>query len=121
MPSTTKLFETECRGDVAIVTATDNLSEFAYEALEREASEVLSLLQQAHCRHVVVDLGRTDYVGSTALGLFLKLWKLARSNQGNMAVCGLSENEREVFATMKLDALWPIRDTLEEALAAVRR
>lgn len=113
------LFLTECRDKIAIVTATRDLSEFVYESLETEATSVMALLGDGQCRSVVIDLSRTDYCGSTALGLFLKIWKLTRANNGKMSFCGLSENEKEVFATMKLDSLWPICDTLEESLAAV--
>ena len=120
MSSSLKMFITEIRDDIAVVTATKNLSEFVYEKLEAEAADVLELLTDARCRSVVIDLSQTEYCGSTALGLFLKIWKLTRSNKGKMSFCGLSANEKEVFATMKLDSLWPICDTLDESLAAVR-
>ena len=95
-------------------------SDLVFEALESQAADVLALLKDRQCRSVIVDLSRTDYCGSTALGLFLKLWKQTRINNGNMAFCGLSANEEEVFATMKLDSLWPLCKTLDEALDAVR-
>ena len=120
MASLPKLFEVSQKDDIAIVTAMRDLSEFVYEALESEAADVLALLKNEHCRSVVVDLSPTEYCGSTALGLFLKIWKQTRANNGKMSFCGLSENEQEVFATMKLDSLWPLCETLDEALAAVR-
>jgi len=120
MASSPKLFEISRQDDIAIVTATSNLSEFVFEALESQAADVLALLKDGQCRSVIVDLSRTDYCGSTALGLFLKLWKQTRINNGKMSFCGLSANEEEVFATMKLDSLWPLCKTLDEALDAVR-
>ena len=120
MKASANLFEHECLDDTIVVTATRDLSEFEYETLESEAANVLALLGKGEYKNVVVDLSRSDYCGSTALGLFLKLWKYARQNQGAVAFCGLSDNEREVFNTMKLDSLWPICETREEALAAVR-
>ena len=120
MASLPKLFEIARQDDIVIVTAMRDLSKFVYEALESEAADVLALLKDEHCRSVVVDLSPTDYCGSTALGLFLKIWKQTRANNGKMSFCGLSANEMEVFATMKLDSLWPLCDTLDEALDAVR-
>jgi anti-anti-sigma factor len=120
MASSPKLFEISQQDDIVIVTAMRDLSEFVYEALESEAVDVLALLKDGHCRSVVVDLSPTDYCGSTALGLFLKIWKQTRANNGKMSFCGLSANEHEVFATMKLDSLWPLCDTLDEAMEAVR-
>lgn len=120
MASSQKLFEIARRDDIAVITATRDLSEFVYEALESEASDVLALLKDGRCRSVVVDLSQAEYCGSTALGLFLKLWKQTRANHGKMSFWGLSANEEEVFATMKLDSLWPLCKTLDEALQAVR-
>lgn len=113
------LFTIDCLNETIVITATSDLSEFEYEALEEEADEALAFLVKGDHKNVVVDLSRSDYCGSTALGLFLKLWKQARRNGGRMALYGLSENEREVFATMKLDTLWPICATRDEALVAV--
>jgi len=120
MSPSKKLFEMECQDDTVILIAKADLSEFEYEALEEEAAEAMSLLCAGDHKNVVVDLSETDYCGSTALGLFLKLWKQSRSYNGAMAFCGLSENELEIFATMRLELLWPICETREQALEAVQ-
>ena len=117
----TNLFEMEYQDDTIILIAKADLSEFEFEALEAEATQAVSLLSSGKHKNIVIDLSETDYCGSTALGLFLKLWKQARSNDGAMAFCGLSDNEREIFATMRLDLLWPIFEKREQALAAVRK
>jgi stage II sporulation protein AA (anti-sigma F factor antagonist) len=70
-------------------------------------------------KNVVVDLCRTDYCGSTALGLIVRLWRRVRQNGGRMALCNLSEHEREIFAIAKLDSLWPICLSREDALQAI--
>ena len=113
------LFEIAPRGETLVVKSARDLTEFAYDKLEDEAHEVLSLLERPEFRNVVVDLSRSDYCSSTALGLFLKFWKSARDRGGAMVFCGLSPHEHEVFRTMKLDALWPICQTLDEALKIV--
>ena len=121
MNPSTNLFEMECRDDTVILIAKADLSEFEYETLEAEATEAMSLLSTGEHKNIVVDLSGTDYCGSTALGLFLKLWKQTRRDDGAMAFCGLSDNEREIFATMRLELLWPIFEKREQALAAVRK
>jgi hypothetical protein len=37
-----------------------------------------------------------------------------------MAFCGVSDHEREILKVTKLDGLWPICDSREEALKAVQ-
>ncbi len=62
----------------------------------------------------------TDYYGSTALGFFLKLWKRIRSVDGKMAFCNVSPYEQEVLRLTRLDTLWPICGTREDALQCLR-
>jgi anti-anti-sigma factor len=77
-------------------------------------------LDQLGFRNILLDFEGTDYYGSTALGLFLKLWKRVRSLDGNMAFCNVSEHEREVLRLTRLDSLWPICGTREEALETLQ-
>ena len=116
----TALFEIECQGDIVIVTPSKDLGEFDYEQSVAESREALELLDQTkNKKNVVIDFSKTDYFGSTALGVFLKLWKRVRQRDGHMAFCGLSEHEREILAVTKLDRLWSICDSKESALKAV--
>ncbi len=115
------LFEIECRDDIVIVTPNADLGEFGYEQLDAESREALELLDRTtNKKNVVIDFSKTDYFGSTALGLFLKLWKRVRRRDGHMALCGLSEHEREILAVTKLDKLWSVCDSKEAALKAAR-
>lgn len=116
------LFEIETEGDTVVVTPTTNLGEFDYQELVEEADELLKLLEgTADKRNVVVDFHRTDYFGSTALGFLLKLRKITSGRQGEMALCGVSEHEREILASTKLDSLWPIVESREQALESVKK
>jgi anti-anti-sigma factor len=114
----TGLFEVEQDGDVLVVTPTADLRELYYRDIEEGAGGILDRLG-AGVRGVVLDFHRTDYYGSTALGFFLRLWKRVSENGGRMAFCNVSEHEREVLAVTRLDTLWPICGSREEALKAV--
>lgn len=114
------LLSIECRNGVIVVTPLSDLGEFAVNRVEKGAEQALTKFQETHdCRHVVVDFCRTDYFGSSALGLFVRLWKRVRQRQGRMAMCNLSKHESEVLKITRLDEFWAICDTLEEATASV--
>jgi anti-anti-sigma factor len=118
--STTTLFEVEREGDVVVVTPTANLGESEYRDIEAGGRGVLDLLAAPGVRGVVLDFRRTDYYGSTALGFFLRLWKRVCASGGRMAFCNVSDHEREILTATRLDTLWPLCGSREEALRQVR-
>ena len=120
MDSATNVFEIERQGDTVIVTPVRNLGEFAYQEVENEAATVLSLLDKGDVKNVVLDFQKTDHYGSTALGFFIKLLKRVRSLHGQMALCHVSAHELDILRLLKLDKVWPICASRDEALAVVR-
>lgn len=120
MNATMGLFEVGQEGDTLLVSPTANLGELDCGQIESEGRGVLDLMANPSVRNVVLDFRRTDYCGSTALGLFLRLWKRVRGRGGRMAFCNVSEHEREILAVTKLDGLWPVCRSREEALRVVR-
>jgi anti-anti-sigma factor len=113
-------FELEQQGDILIVTPTANLCEVGFPQVETGAEEILDRLNDQSIRGVILDFGRTDYFGSTALGFFLRLWKRMQTSNRRMAFCNLSSHEREILDVTKLVDLWSLCGSREEALQAVR-
>jgi anti-anti-sigma factor len=120
MATAVETFEVEREGPTLIVTAVTDLRELEFPKVEAGAKEILDLLRNGTIQNVVLDFHRTDWYGSTALGFFVRLWKRVRDRDGRMAFCGVSEHEREILEVMKLDGLWPICPSREEALKAAR-
>jgi anti-anti-sigma factor len=114
------IFEIEREGDTIIVIPAVDLRELDYQRIEERARTILELLNGSNIKNVVLDFHKTDYFGSTALGVFLKLWKRVSSKNGRMALCNISDNEKEILQIMKLDHFWPICSSRIEALVAVR-
>ena len=106
-------------GQTVVLTPAENLSELAFEQIERDAVHALQLLDGTRTKNAVLDFRNTDYFGSTALSFFVKLWMRVREVGGAMAFCNLSEHEREILGITRLDTLWSICDSREEALQSV--
>lgn len=120
MLTTSPCIEMDRLGATVVVRPCGDLGEFTYIDLEQEIASALRRIDNhPGIRNVVVDLEDSDYFGSSAIGLFVRLWKCVRSRQGKMAMCHLSEHEAEVLHVSDLDSLWPICSDLEAALHAV--
>jgi anti-anti-sigma factor len=119
LPATEKLIETRRVGEVVVVTPTSDLRELEHKRIAGEAEEVLALIGNDDARSVVLDFRNIEYYGSTALGFFVTLWKRVRERGGRMALCNVSEGERMILEATRLDTVWPICATIDEAMKSV--
>lgn len=115
-----RFFTVETAEDVLVVAPLGDVADADNEAVQANVTELLAMLAAPGLRHVVFDFRSVPYFGSAMLETMLTLWRDVRSRGGRLAVCNLSEAERELIATVKFDTLWPIGATREDALAAVR-
>jgi anti-sigma B factor antagonist len=115
-----RIFEVETAPDTLVIVPVANLSELSHNELEQEAAEIIQQFETSNLRHVVIDFQQTDYFGSTALGFFVKLWKMVIHRQGRMALCGISKHEEDILKTTRLDQIWPLFTTRPDALQAVK-
>ncbi|MER5457080.1 STAS domain-containing protein [Micromonospora sp. NPDC002389] len=67
--------------------------------------------------HVVVDLGRTDLIDSTALGLLVRAHHRVAERGATLCVAARSPLIRQVLRVTRLDEVFPLVDTRADALA----
>lgn len=103
------------RGTI-IATPVRNLGELDSDLFAADVDGILGLLMQRRARNLIFDLSRTEFFGSDAIHLFLRLHRGVRESGGRMAFCHASGNEREVLTLMALDTLWPIFSSRSDAL-----
>lgn len=108
MYATTPIFEIRRLHGVVVVTPVRNLSELEFQQIE---SELRELGRDPDVTRVLVDFGRTDYCGSTALGMLLWLTRVLRERGGSLTLCNLSAHEREILNVTGLGDAWPISDS----------
>lgn len=114
------MFELHEQGDTLVLVPVADLDELRLMEIQASGRAVLARLGSSPIRNVIVDFGRTDYFGSTAMGFLIRFWKRIRERQGRMVLCCPSAHERELLELSRLDGIWPIYASREEALAAVR-
>ncbi len=66
----------------------------------------------------LIDFTRTGYIDSSGLGVLVSLSKKIRDEGGDLRLAGLNEDLKTLFELTKLDTLFAITDSAEEALAA---
>ena len=64
----------------------------------------------------VVDFSDTGYIDSSGLGVLVSVSKKIREAGGELSLSGLNEDLRMLFELTKLDTLFRIFDTKDEAL-----
>jgi anti-sigma B factor antagonist len=69
-------------------------------------------------RKFVIDFSETGYIDSSGLGVLVSLSKKIREVGGDLRLAGLNDDLRTLFELTKLDTLFTITDSVEEAVAA---
>jgi anti-sigma B factor antagonist len=67
-------------------------------------------------RKFVIDFANTGYIDSSGLGVLVSLSKKIREQGGELRLSSLNEDLRTLFELTKLDTLFRIADTREQAL-----
>lgn len=69
-------------------------------------------------RKFVIDCTQTGYIDSSGLGALVSLSRKVREQGGELRIAGLNEDLRALFELTKLDTLFHISPTADEALAS---
>jgi anti-sigma B factor antagonist len=68
-------------------------------------------------RRFLIDCGKTGYIDSSGLGALVSLARKVRDLGGELRIAGLNEDLRSLFELTKLNTLFHISQTADEALA----
>ena len=103
-------------GDVVTVRLSGRLDSSAASSAEEQLSAALVGTPP----RVAIDMSELVYISSAGLRVLLVLAKKVQQQQGKVALGGLAENVREVFAVSGFDTIFPIEPDPAAAVAAVR-
>jgi anti-sigma B factor antagonist len=105
-------FEITQEKDVTIVEVTGQLIVGNRQELK---DNVLKLLDGGS-RKYLIDFRDTAYIDSSGLGVLVSLSKKIREKGGEMRLSNLNEDLRTLFELTKLDPLFHIADSRDQAL-----
>src|SRR5918999_2533616 len=69
-------------------------------------------------RRLLIDFSRTGYIDSSGLGALVSISKRVREAGGELRLSGLNDDLRSLFELTKLDTLFAITETPDQALAS---
>jgi anti-anti-sigma factor len=103
-------------GDVVIVRLSGRFDSSAASSAEERLSTALT---DASPR-IAIDMSGLAYISSAGLRVLLVVAKKVQQQKGKIALGGLAENVREVFAVSGFDTIFPIEPDRAAAVAMVR-
>ena len=118
--SADEAFTIERRGELTVITGTEELEKVEYGLEEAVSELILKPLQSEVSPQVVFDLSQVRFFGSNFLALLIRCWKLVLARGGTMVLSGLDARSRELLRVTSLDIVWPIYDSKREAIEALQ-
>ena len=82
----------------------------------QELKDLIQAALTAGARKFLLDFSQTGYIDSSGLGALVTIAKQARERGGDLRLAGLNDDLRALFELTKLDTLFSIADTPEQAL-----
>ena len=65
---------------------------------------------------IILELSELKYMNSTGLNVLINILTKARKNGGDLIISGLSKKVRELLLVTKLNSVFTVTDTTEEAI-----
>jgi anti-sigma B factor antagonist len=96
-----------------VVAPVGKLDVFSFMDLKRYFEELSSSNSSVMA---VVDLSGVEYIASSGWSVLLSRRSAFRRQGGDLAICGMSDNLKRVYDTMKIDEMLPAADKLDEAV-----
>jgi anti-sigma B factor antagonist len=83
-----------------------------------ELKDLIQAALERGDRRLLIDFSRTGYIDSSGLGALVSISKRIRESGGELRLSGLNDDLRSLFELTKLDTLFAITETPEQALAS---
>jgi anti-anti-sigma factor len=112
-------FTLERLGTTAILNLKEGLRDAELEDSHVEVDQLFKLLGRAQVQNIIVDCHEIDFLRSMALGFFVRVWKRVQERDGTMTFCNASTKAREILKSTKLERIWTIYDTREDAIEQI--
>ena len=102
------------QGDISVVAIDGQLIVSNRQELKQKLLDEL----EGGARKILVDFTNTGYIDSSGLGVLVSLSKKVREQGGELRLAGLNDDLRTLFELTKLDTLFQIADSRDQALAS---
>jgi anti-sigma B factor antagonist len=106
--------ETRREGDATIVAARGEVTVFSSPALR----ESLRKIAGDRPARLILDLTQTRYIDSSGVATLVEALQTLQRYNGKLVLAGMNQRVRGVFEIARLDGIFPMAPTVQEALKA---
>jgi len=89
--------------------------------VQKFGTELLALIEQSENKSVILDFESVDFLSSAALGHLIKLDKRAKASDSKLVLCNIKTSIYEVFTITRLDTVFNIKPTRDDAVAELKK
>ena len=112
-----KMLQIEESGDITIIRITEK--KLYQDTITPFQEKMVSLMNEGR-RKLIVDLSEVDVMNSSGLGVLILTWDRLSQEDGHLVITGLGSLMEELFKRMRLDLIFKVVKTTEEALQIIR-
>lgn len=84
-----------------------------------DLQNTLKQLAEQQKNSLIINLEKTRYLNSTALGVLIAAHTNFAKREGKVVLCNLSKSIENIFVITKLTMVFPIFENLEEAIKSI--
>jgi len=106
----------EKNGEVDVIRVRGTLDTLTAASLKREVEPMLSAVPP----RMVFDLSGVELVDSSGVGALVGLFKRVRALRGDLRIAALRGQPRQIFSLLRLDRVFGVEDTVQEATEKLR-
>ena len=110
------LIQSEAIGDVLVLQLNGGVSSIADQGILNQLDEIREQRRVVGLKKLIIDLAQAPFFGSSLLEVIRVLWNDVSTHGGRLVLCNASPVGRDVLEISKFDQVWPLVNTLEEAL-----
>ncbi|QDT57200.1 Putative anti-sigma factor antagonist [Caulifigura coniformis] len=82
-------------------------------------TQLFGLIEEDGRKKIVLDFTNVEYLSSAALGKLITMDKKVKASGGKLRLCNIRKDIYEVFAITRLNKVFDIRNTQDEAVAGL--
>ena len=108
------------QGDIAVVTILESriLDESNINEIGRQLME---LVTKQYMVKMIIDMNEVKYLSSAVLRQFIALYKAIKAEKGDLKLCRVNPEVREVFKITQLDKMIEIKNDLDSAINSFKK
>ena len=111
------IFSHRIDNDTCIVAIEGNI---ALDGVNEAKAFLRPHLENPQVRTMVINFEKVNFIDSSGIGLIVSIFKTMQQKEGKLALTNLSPKNLEIFSITRLNKIFDIFPTEQEALTKVR-